>query len=88
VIKDVEKLAAEAKLYPLGQSEVALKRNVRLRGSKATQHVTSKIALLARRRRIKSRAVEDLAPWILRTVKQQTISHVIGRLHGDIALSK
>lgn len=66
MIEDIEELSSEAGL-PARESKLPLTCDIRLKGSKATQHFESEIALSSSWWSGEGRAVEDLAARISRT---------------------
>src|SRR5215510_7947613 len=67
MIEDVEELSPEVKRHTLCKVKQPLQPHVSLPGAEAAQHIASENSLLACGSGRKSRAIENLAAWILRT---------------------
>ena len=61
MVEDVEEFASEAKLYPLLEVKLPLKRDIGLCGSETAQHIASEVPLLSGGWLSESSAIEYLA---------------------------
>ena len=61
MVEDVEEFASEAKLHPLLEVKLPLKRDIGLCGSEIAQHIASEVTLLTGERWRESRRIERLA---------------------------
>ncbi len=69
MIKNVEELRAEAQVQLFRERKLALKRKVRLRCPKTTQHIASEISLLTSGNGSEGSFIKDLSAGVLRSKK-------------------